>query len=163
RQKSRSLAGVPRGRLGSPHEPAGNGLRARGSVRWWQARAAVRGANGPGDRGRRGHRRGDRRPAGGRGGRGAAAGHRRRPRGGRAVVAAVRARAGAVVLTSSVHALVGLPGRPAYAASKAGLTGLGRQLAVEYGPEVRVNCVLPGPVLTAAWEDVDEERRQASA
>ncbi|ANZ18208.1 SDR family NAD(P)-dependent oxidoreductase [Streptomyces noursei] len=81
----------------------------------------------------------------------------------RAVLADLRARGGAVVLTSSVHALVGLPGRPAYAASKAGLTGLGRQLAVEYGPEVRVNCVLPGPVLTAAWDGIDEEQRRASA
>ncbi|MGW5117911.1 SDR family NAD(P)-dependent oxidoreductase [Streptomyces noursei] len=81
----------------------------------------------------------------------------------RAVLADLRARGGAVVLTSSVHALMGLPGRPAYAASKAGLTGLGRQLAVEYGPQVRVNCVLPGPVLTAAWDGIDEEQRRASA
>ncbi|PJN36965.1 short-chain dehydrogenase [Streptomyces sp. CB02959] len=81
----------------------------------------------------------------------------------RAVLADLRARGGAVVLTSSVHALVGLPGRPAYAASKAGLTGLGRQLAVEYGPEVRVNCVLPGPVLTGAWDGIGEEQRRASA
>ncbi|AJT66588.1 Cyclopentanol dehydrogenase [Streptomyces lydicus] len=81
----------------------------------------------------------------------------------RAALDDLRARHGAVVLTSSVHALVGLPGRPAYAASKAGLTGLGRQLAVEYGPEVRVNSVLPGPVLTAAWDGIDEAARQASA
>ncbi|MEU5209474.1 SDR family oxidoreductase [Streptomyces sp. NPDC020742] len=81
----------------------------------------------------------------------------------RATLDDLRERRGAVVLTSSVHALVGLPGRPAYAAAKAGLTGLGRQLAVEYGPEVRVNSVLPGPVLTAAWDGIDEERRRASA
>lgn len=81
----------------------------------------------------------------------------------RAALPDLRARGGAVVLTSSVHALVGLPGRPAYAAAKAGLTGLGRQLAVEYGPEVRVNSVLPGPVLTAAWDGIGEEERQASA
>ncbi|MFF3494689.1 SDR family NAD(P)-dependent oxidoreductase [Streptomyces sp. NPDC002795] len=70
---------------------------------------------------------------------------------------------GSVVLVSSVHALVGLPGRPAYAAAKAGLTGLARQLAVEYGGQVRVNSVLPGPVLTRAWEDIDEDDRRASA
>ncbi len=81
----------------------------------------------------------------------------------RAALEDLRARQGAVVLTSSVHALVGLPGRPAYAASKAGLTGLGRQLAVEYGPEVRVNSVLPGPVLTAAWDGIGEAERRASA
>lgn len=75
----------------------------------------------------------------------------------RACLDDLRRRNGAVVLTSSVQALVGLPGRPAYAATKAGLTGLGRQLAVEYGPSVRVNSVLPGPVLTPAWDGVDEE------
>ncbi|ROS38687.1 SDR family NAD(P)-dependent oxidoreductase [Amycolatopsis thermoflava] len=70
---------------------------------------------------------------------------------------------GAVVLTSSVHALVGLPGRPAYAATKAALTGLARQLAVEYGTVLRVNCVLPGPVLTAAWDGIGEDDRRRSA
>lgn len=74
-----------------------------------------------------------------------------------------RERRGSVVLTSSVHALVGLPGRPAYAASKAALTGLARQLAVEYGTAVRVNSVLPGPVLTAAWDGIDEADRRRSA
>jgi NAD(P)-dependent dehydrogenase (short-subunit alcohol dehydrogenase family) len=74
-----------------------------------------------------------------------------------------RERRGAVVLTSSVHALIGLPGRAAYASAKAGLTGLTRQLAAEYGTEVRVNAVLPGPVLTAAWADIDEDDRRASA
>ncbi|MET9290525.1 SDR family oxidoreductase [Streptomyces sp. NPDC003077] len=81
----------------------------------------------------------------------------------RATVEDLRERRGAVVLTSSVQARFGLPGRPAYAASKAALTGLAHQLAVEYGPEVRVNCVLPGPVLTAAWDAVGEEDRRASA
>ncbi|TDD55963.1 SDR family NAD(P)-dependent oxidoreductase [Saccharopolyspora elongata] len=71
--------------------------------------------------------------------------------------------AGAAVLTSSVHALVGLPGRPAYAAAKAGLTGLTRQLAVEYGPRIRVNSVLPGPILTRAWDEVPEADRKRTA
>lgn len=64
---------------------------------------------------------------------------------------------GSVVLVSSVHALMGLPGRPAYAAAKGGLTALGRQMAVEYGPQVRVNSVLPGPILTAAWGPMTPE------
>ncbi|MFF3505729.1 SDR family NAD(P)-dependent oxidoreductase [Streptomyces sp. NPDC003247] len=75
----------------------------------------------------------------------------------------LRATRGSVVLISSVHALVGLPGRPAYASAKAGLTGLARQLAVEYGPDVRVNSLLPGPVLTRAWDGIGEEDRRASA
>jgi NAD(P)-dependent dehydrogenase (short-subunit alcohol dehydrogenase family) len=74
-----------------------------------------------------------------------------------------RERTGSVVLTSSVHALTGLPGRPAYAASKAALTGLARQLAVEYGTVMRVNSVLPGPVLTAAWDGIGEADRRRSA
>jgi NAD(P)-dependent dehydrogenase (short-subunit alcohol dehydrogenase family) len=75
----------------------------------------------------------------------------------------LRARRGAVVLVSSVHALVGLPGHPAYAAAKGGLVALGRQLAVEYGPGVRVNSVLPGPILTAAWDRVSAADRERSA
>ncbi|SFJ71167.1 NAD(P)-dependent dehydrogenase, short-chain alcohol dehydrogenase family [Streptosporangium canum] len=69
---------------------------------------------------------------------------------------------GAMVITSSVHALVGLPGHPAYAAAKGGLTALTRQLAVEYGPAARVNCVVPGPIMTPAWDRVDEEGRTDS-
>lgn len=67
-----------------------------------------------------------------------------------------------VILTSSVHAIVGLPGHAAYAAAKGGLCALARQLAVEYGPSVRVNSVLPGPILTQAWDAVPEHERQAS-
>jgi NAD(P)-dependent dehydrogenase (short-subunit alcohol dehydrogenase family) len=67
-----------------------------------------------------------------------------------------------VVLTSSVHAHAGIPGHPAYAASKGALLSLCGQLAVEYGPEVRVNAVLPGPVLTAAWDRVPSEERERS-
>jgi NAD(P)-dependent dehydrogenase (short-subunit alcohol dehydrogenase family) len=81
----------------------------------------------------------------------------------RACLDDLRATRGGAVLVSSVHALVGLPGRPAYAAGKAGLTGLARQLAVEYAPDVRVNAVLPGPVLTRAWDGISAEDRQLSA
>ena len=70
---------------------------------------------------------------------------------------------GAVVMVSSVHAHFGLPGRAAYASSKAGMTGLARQLAVEYAPAVRVNSVLPGPVLTPHWDGVGEAERASAA
>jgi NAD(P)-dependent dehydrogenase (short-subunit alcohol dehydrogenase family) len=78
-------------------------------------------------------------------------------------VGLLRAARGAVVLTSSVHALIGMPRHPAYAAAKGGLVSLGRQLAVEYGPDVRVNTVLPGPILTSAWDGIGEEDRRRSA
>jgi NAD(P)-dependent dehydrogenase (short-subunit alcohol dehydrogenase family) len=69
----------------------------------------------------------------------------------------------AAVLVSSVHARFGLPGHPAYAATKGALVSLARQLAVEYAPGVRVNAVLPGPVLTAMWDRVSEADRARSA
>jgi NAD(P)-dependent dehydrogenase (short-subunit alcohol dehydrogenase family) len=78
----------------------------------------------------------------------------------RACLPDLRQKRGAVVVISSVHALVGLPGHPAYAAAKGGLIALARQLAVEYGPEVRVNSILPGPVLTRSWRDVSDLDRQ---
>jgi NAD(P)-dependent dehydrogenase (short-subunit alcohol dehydrogenase family) len=74
----------------------------------------------------------------------------------------VRDSDGAVVLVSSVHAHFGLPGNPAYAASKAALAGLGRQLAAEYGQHMRVNTVLPGPVMTDAWAGISEANRVKS-
>lgn len=81
----------------------------------------------------------------------------------RACLPTMTGRGGSVVLVSSVHANFGLPGHPGYAATKGGLVSLSRQLAVEYGPAVRVNAVLPGPVLTQAWDRVGEEDRQRSA
>ncbi|MFI1917323.1 SDR family NAD(P)-dependent oxidoreductase [Nocardia sp. NPDC020380] len=82
----------------------------------------------------------------------------------RAFIEDLTARSGNVVAISSVHANFGLPGYPVYAAAKGGLTALVRQLAVEYGPSrVRVNAVLPGPILTPVWDDVDAEGRELSA
>lgn len=59
---------------------------------------------------------------------------------------------GCVVNVSSVHAVKGWPGHPAYAAAKGGLEALTRQLSVDYGPEVRVNSVLPGAIRTRVWD-----------
>jgi glucose 1-dehydrogenase len=69
---------------------------------------------------------------------------------------------GSVVVSSSVHAKVGLPGHPAYASAKGGLGALVRQLAVDYGPEVRVNAVVPGPIMTSMWDRVADEERDKS-
>lgn len=70
---------------------------------------------------------------------------------------------GSVVLISSVHALTGIPGHSAYAASKGALVALGRQLGVEYGGSIRVNTVLPGPIDTNAWDRVSPEGKAQSA
>ncbi|MBB5874469.1 3-oxoacyl-[acyl-carrier protein] reductase [Allocatelliglobosispora scoriae] len=54
-------------------------------------------------------------------------------------------RGSAIVAVSSVNATLAAPGLPAYAAAKAGLEGLVRQLALEYGPHgISVNAVAPG-------------------
>jgi NAD(P)-dependent dehydrogenase (short-subunit alcohol dehydrogenase family) len=77
----------------------------------------------------------------------------------------LRAARGSIILTSSVHALAGLPNRPAYAAAKGALNALAHQLAVEYGPEVRVNTIMPGPIRTPAWDGyrpADLERSAAA-
>jgi NAD(P)-dependent dehydrogenase (short-subunit alcohol dehydrogenase family) len=52
---------------------------------------------------------------------------------------------GAIVSIGSTVAFVGLPGRSAYSAAKAGLLGLTRTLAVELAPRgIRANAVCPG-------------------
>jgi NAD(P)-dependent dehydrogenase (short-subunit alcohol dehydrogenase family) len=56
-----------------------------------------------------------------------------------------------------------MPNHPAYAAAKGAVCSLGRQLAVDYAPEVRVNVVVPGPVLTGMWDRVPEADRAKSA
>lgn len=82
---------------------------------------------------------------------------------GHACLPSLRSRGGGIVLVSSVHAIAGLPRHPAYAATKGALVSLARQLAVEYAPDVRVNSVLPGPVLTRAWDGISEADRDRSA
>jgi NAD(P)-dependent dehydrogenase (short-subunit alcohol dehydrogenase family) len=67
-----------------------------------------------------------------------------------------------LLLVSSVHAIVGLPGHPAYAASKAGMIALGRQLSVEYGPRIRVNSILPGPIMTRTWDSASKDQIESA-
>lgn len=57
---------------------------------------------------------------------------------------------GAIVSISSTAAFVGLPGRSAYSAAKAGVLGLTRTMAVELASrQIRVNAVCPGFTRTA--------------
>ena len=61
----------------------------------------------------------------------------------------LRAARGAVVTMGSDAGLRGLRGGwAAYCAAKGGVVNLTRQLALDLAPDVRVNCVAPGPVAT---------------
>ena len=70
---------------------------------------------------------------------------------------------GCIINTSSVHAYTAFTGYPAYSAAKAGILGLTRQLAREYGPHnIRVNAVVPGPIDTDIWgrgPEVEQRKR----
>jgi len=56
---------------------------------------------------------------------------------------------GAIVNISSVASLVGIPGAPAYAASKGGVDALTRALAIDYAKDgIRCNIVNPGLIDT---------------
>ena len=70
---------------------------------------------------------------------------------------------GVMINTSSVHALMGFQQHGAYDASKGAISAMTRTLAVEYGPTVRVNAVLPGGILTAAWAHTTPEYQEAFA
>ena len=62
---------------------------------------------------------------------------------------------GSIVNVSSVAAVRPTPGEVVYAMAKAGVNNLTSSLAKALGPEVRVNCLMPGPFLTdiaQAWD-----------
>ena len=73
---------------------------------------------------------------------------------------------GAIVNTASVHSMVSFATCTAYDSAKAGVLGLTRVLALDYGPAIRVNAVLPGAILTPLWDNLKvpakERRRYAN-
>ncbi len=80
----------------------------------------------------------------------------------RVVPKMMKARWGRIVVVSSVGAYIGAPGQANYAASKAGLIGLTRSIAREYGPRgITANVVAPGPIATDMLATMPEDRRAA--
>ena len=59
-----------------------------------------------------------------------------------------RGHGGSIVLVSSIAAFKGFPNHAAYCASKGALVALVRQVAIDYGPKVRINALCPGPTDT---------------
>jgi D-xylose 1-dehydrogenase len=56
---------------------------------------------------------------------------------------------GSIICLGSISAHIDLMDLPGYIAAKAGVEGLSRTLAREYGPwHIRVNCIIPGWIMT---------------
>jgi 3-oxoacyl-[acyl-carrier protein] reductase len=66
----------------------------------------------------------------------------------RAAMQLLKERRGNIVSVSSVAGLTGMGSSVPYCASKGALNTLTQSLARAFGPEVRVNAVAPGPILT---------------
>ena len=68
---------------------------------------------------------------------------------------------GAIVNITDIHAERPLRNYPLYCAAKGALLALTRSLAVELGPQVRVNAVAPGAILWPENKAFDRSERQA--
>jgi NAD(P)-dependent dehydrogenase (short-subunit alcohol dehydrogenase family) len=69
----------------------------------------------------------------------------------RAAEMPLRAHKGAIVLIASSRALMSEANTEAYSASKGGLVALTHALAISLGPDVRVNCISPGWIMTGDY------------
>lgn len=82
----------------------------------------------------------------------------------RAAMPLLQARRGSIVNVTSVAGLQGVGSSIPYAASKAALNCLTKSLARAFAPEVRVNAVAPGPILTRWLADhMDHVERAVQA
>ncbi len=74
----------------------------------------------------------------------------------------MRARFGRIISVSSVVAVTGNPGQANYVASKAGLIGLSKALAIELATRgITVNCIAPGFIGSAMTDALNEQQRGA--
>ena len=74
----------------------------------------------------------------------------------------MKARAGRIINITSVVGSTGNPGQANYAASKAGVAGMSRSLALELGSRnITVNCVAPGFIDTQMTQGLPEAVRDS--
>lgn len=65
---------------------------------------------------------------------------------------------GSIVFFGSVNSRVCVPDRSAYVASKGAILSLSRAMAMELGEYgIRVNCLMPGPIVTDRYAEMDAE------
>lgn len=75
----------------------------------------------------------------------------------------LRQRRGGIVNISSVAGIIGVPGQANYCASKAGLIGMSRALALECAARsVRINVVAPGFIRTDMTDGLSEQQQTAA-
>ncbi|MGZ3282847.1 MAG: SDR family oxidoreductase [Xanthobacteraceae bacterium] len=78
----------------------------------------------------------------------------------RAAERPLRAAGGAIVTIASTRAMMSEPNTESYSASKGGLLALTHALAISLGPDVRVNCVSPGWIVTKPGEKLRRKDHQ---
>ena len=66
---------------------------------------------------------------------------------------------GNIVNTASSLGILASEDYPSYCATKAAIINLTRQIAIDYGPGIRVNCVCPGPIETPRYRGYPPEPR----
>lgn len=70
------------------------------------------------------------------------------------IPAMIESGGGSIVFTSTVNSLITNPGFGVYSSSKAGLNGLTRSLAMEYGRQgIRCNAIAPGLIVGARQQE----------
>jgi 3-oxoacyl-[acyl-carrier protein] reductase len=65
---------------------------------------------------------------------------------------------GRIVNISSIASLIGYQGLTHYCASKGGINGLTRALALELAPKIRVNAIAPGAIDTPGVASVSNQQ-----
>jgi NAD(P)-dependent dehydrogenase (short-subunit alcohol dehydrogenase family) len=80
-----------------------------------------------------------------------------------ALPALVESAAGSITNLASIFGLVGGATGASYAASKGAIVNLTRQMALEWAPKVRVNCVCPGVIETPMTAGLRDDPAWAQA
>jgi 3-oxoacyl-[acyl-carrier protein] reductase len=79
-----------------------------------------------------------------------------------AIKGMMKRRFGRIIGITSVVGVTGNPGQANYAASKAGMIGMSKSLAIEVASRnITVNCIAPGMIETAMTDDLNDRQKEA--